>query len=110
MDTTTIVDRVAFVEGFTTSLKLVEKQEIKLDNTKYNIVIEILTQFYINRNGVERKNIIAKFSNMATSTLAYHFKDLINDDIRKQECIGFRALYFISEQVRSALPVVNFVS
>jgi len=102
----TIVDRVAIAEGFTTSLKLVEKQEIKLDGTKYNIAIEILTQFYINGNGVERKHIIAKFSNMATSTLAYHFKDLINDGIIKQERIGFRVLYLISEPVRSALQLL----
>ena len=57
-------------------------------------------------NGVERKNIISKFSNMATSTLSYHFKDLITDGIIKQERIGFRVLYSIPKPVRSALQLL----
>jgi hypothetical protein len=102
----TTVERVALVEGFATSLKVIQQQEKKLDGTKYNIAIEILTQFYITGNGVERKNIIAKFSNMATSTLSYHFKDLINDGIVKQERIGFRVLYSIPKPIRSALQLL----
>lgn len=102
----TTVERVALVEGFATSLNVVQQQEKKLDGTKYNIAIEILIQFYITGNGVERKNIISKFSNMATSTLSYHFKDLINDGIIKQERIGFRVLYSIPKPVRSALQLL----
>ena len=102
----TTVERVALVEGFATSLNVVQQQEKKLDGTKYYIAIEILIQFYITGNGVERKNIISKFSNMATSTLSYHFKDLINDGIIKQERIGFRVLYSIPKPVRSALQLL----
>jgi ATPase family associated with various cellular activities (AAA) len=102
----TTVERVALVEGFATSLKVTQQQEKKLDGTKYNIAIEILTQFYLTGNGVERKNVIAKFSNMATSTLSYHFKDLINDCIIKQERIGFRVLYSIPKPIRSALQLL----
>jgi hypothetical protein len=81
-----IVEHVASNEGYDTSLQLLH-QEIKLEGTKYKVVIEILTQYYVRGGGIER-TIIIKFSDMAASTLSYHLKDLINDGILKQERIG----------------------
>jgi DNA-binding transcriptional ArsR family regulator len=100
-----LVERVALNEGFDISLKL-RRQEIKLDGTKYNVAIEILKQFFIQGGNVERKIIISKFSDMATSTLSYHLKDLINNGIIKQERIGYKVYYIVPKPVRSALELL----
>jgi hypothetical protein len=78
------VKRIALNEEFDIAQKLL-REEMKLDGTKYKVALEILTQFFIQGHNVERTLIISHFSEMATSTLSYHFKDLINDGIIKQE-------------------------
>jgi DNA-binding transcriptional ArsR family regulator len=100
-----IVESVASNEGYDIALKVLH-QKIKLDGTKYKIVVEILTQSYIREGSVERTIIISKFSHMAPSTLSYHLKDLINDGILKQERIGYKVYYFIPKILRSALQLL----
>jgi len=104
-----IIERVAYIEGFTLAKKIVERN-LNLDGTKYKILIEILRQYYIDGERVERKKIISKFSNMARSTLAYHFKDLINDNIIKQDRIGLRVYYTIQKPIRCALELIDLSS
>jgi DNA-binding transcriptional ArsR family regulator len=105
----TLVERVALNEGFDLSLQLLKK-EIKLDGTKYNVAIEILSQFFIRGGNVERTTVLSRFSDMATSTLSYHLKDLINSGIIKQERIGYKVYYVMSKPVRSALEMMNLPS
>ena len=101
-----IIERVANIEGFTLAKKIVERN-LNLDGTKYKILIEILRQYYIDGERVERKKIISQFSNMARSTLAYHFKDLINENIIKQDRIGLRVYYTIQKPIRCALELID---
>jgi DNA-binding transcriptional ArsR family regulator len=107
------VERVASYEGYDVALKLV-RQQVKLVGTKYRIAAEILTQFYIRggggSGGVERTIIMSKFSHMAPSTISYHFKDLIDDGILKQERIGNGVFYYIAKPVRSALQLLIMFS
>ena len=100
-----LVEHVALFEGFDVAQKLLRK-EIKLDGTKYKVALEILTQFFIQGHNVERTFIISHFSEMATSTLSYHLKDLIDDGIIKQERIGYKVYYFIPKVLRSALQLL----
>jgi type II secretory pathway predicted ATPase ExeA len=100
-----LVKRVATNDGYDTGLQLLH-QEIKLEGTKYKVTIEILTQLYVRGGGVERTMVISSFSDMATSTLSYHLKDLINDGIIKQERIGYKIYYFIPKAIRSALQLL----
>ena len=104
-----IIERVANIEGFTLAKKIVERN-LNLDGTKYKILIEILRQYYIDGERVERKKIISQFSNMARSTLAYHFKDLINENIIKQDRIGLRVYYTIQKPIRCALELIDLGS
>ena len=100
------VERISLNEGFDIAQKLLRK-EIKLDGTKYKVALEILTQFFIQGHNVERTLIISRFSEMATSSLSYHLKDLINDGIIKQERIGYyKVYYFIPKVLRSALQLL----
>jgi type II secretory pathway predicted ATPase ExeA len=103
------VERIALNEGFDVAQKLVRK-EIKLDGTKYKVALEILIQFFVQGDNVERTLIISHFSEMATSTLSYHLKDLINSDIVKQERIGYKVFYVISRPVRTALEIMTLPS
>jgi DNA-binding transcriptional ArsR family regulator len=103
--TAKFVEGIALNEGFDVAQKLLRK-EIKLDGTKYKVALEILTQFFIQGQNVERRFIISHFSEMASSTLSYHLKDLINDGIIKQERIGFKVYYFIPKILRSALQLL----
>jgi DNA-binding transcriptional ArsR family regulator len=95
--------------GFDVAQKLVRK-EIKLDGTKYKVALEILIQFFMQGHNVERTFIISHFSEMASSTLSYHLKDLINSGIVKQERIGYKVFYVISRPVRSALEIMTLPS
>jgi hypothetical protein len=104
-----IIERVAYIEGFTLAKKIVDRN-LNLDGTKYKILVEILRQYYINGERVERKKIISQFSNMARSTLAYHFKDLINENIIKQDRIGLRVYYTIQKPIRCALELIDLGS
>ena len=97
-----IVERVVSNEGYDIASELFH-QKIRLEGTKYKVAREILTQYYLSGCAVERTIIISRFSEMATSTLSYHLKDLINDGIIKQERIGFKVYYFIPKPIRSAL-------
>jgi DNA-binding transcriptional ArsR family regulator len=99
------VERIALNDGFGIAQKLVRK-EIKLDGTKYKVVLEILAQFFIQGHNVERTLIISHFSEMTPSTLSYHLKDLINDGTIKQERIGYKVYYFIPKVLRSALQLL----
>jgi DNA-binding transcriptional ArsR family regulator len=101
-----LVEHVALNEGFDVAQKLLRK-EIKLDGTKYKVALEILTQFFIQGHNVERTFIISHFSEMATSTLSYHLKDLINSGIVKQERIGYKVFYIIARPVRTALEIMT---
>jgi hypothetical protein len=103
------VERIALNEGFDVAQKLL-RNEIKLDGTKYKVALEILTQFFIQGHNVERTLIISHFSDLATSTLSYHLKDLINSGIVKQERIGYKVFYVISRPVRSALEIMTLPS
>jgi hypothetical protein len=100
-----LVEHIALNEGFDVAQKLLRK-EIKLDGTKYKVALEILTQFFIQGHNVERTLIISHFSEMATSTLSYHLKDLINSGIVKQERIGYKVFYIIARPVRTALEIM----
>ena len=44
---------------------------------------------------------------MARSTLAYHFKDLINENVIQQDRIGLRVYYTIQKPVRCALELID---
>jgi DNA-binding transcriptional ArsR family regulator len=100
-----IVERVVSNEGYDIALSLVHRK-IRLEGTKYKVLREILTQYYLSASAVERTIIISKFSEMATSTLSYHLKDLINGGIIKQERIGFKVYYSIPKSIRSALQLL----
>ena len=104
-----LVERIALNEGFDVAQKLLRK-EIKLDGTKYKVALDILTEFFIQGYNVERTLIISHFSEMATSTLSYHLKDLINFGIVKQERIGYKVFYVISRPVRTALEIMTLPS
>ncbi len=47
---------------------------------------------------------------MARSTLAYHFKDLINENIIKQDRIGLRVYYTIQKPIRCAVELIDLDS
>ena len=104
-----LVERIALNEGFDVAQKLL-RNEIKLDGTKYKVALEILIQFFIEGHNVERTLIISHFSEMATSTLSYHLKDLINFGIVKQERIGYKVFYVISRPIRTALEIMTLPS
>jgi DNA-binding transcriptional ArsR family regulator len=104
-----LVEQIAVNEGFDAAQKLLRK-EIKLDGTKYKVALEILTQFFRQGHNVERTFIISRFSEMASSTLSYHLKDLTNSGILKQERIGYKVFYVISRPVRSALEIMTLPS
>jgi hypothetical protein len=104
-----LVERVASNQGYDVARKITRK-EIKLDGTKYNIALEILTQFLIQGRNVERTFIISRFSDMATSTLSYHLKDLINTGVIKQERIGYKVFYVMPRPVRTALEIMTLPS
>jgi type II secretory pathway predicted ATPase ExeA len=104
-----LVEHIALNEGYDIAQKLLRK-EIKLDGTKYKVVLEILTQFFIQGHNVERTLIISHFSDLATSTLSYHLKDLINSGIVEQERIGYKVFYVISRPVRTALEIMTLPS
>jgi type II secretory pathway predicted ATPase ExeA len=104
-----LVERIALNEGFDVAQKLLRK-EIKLDGTKYKVALEILAQFFMQGYNVERTLIISHFSEMATSTLSYHLKDLINSGIVKQERIGYKVFYVMSRPVRAALEIMTLPS
>jgi hypothetical protein len=104
-----IIERVAYIEGFTLAKKIIDRN-LNLDGTKYKILVEILRQYYIDGERVERKKIISQFSNMARSTLAYHFKDLINENIIKQDRIGLLVYYTIPKPIRCALELIDLGS
>jgi type II secretory pathway predicted ATPase ExeA len=103
------VEHIALNEGYDIAQKLLRK-EIKLDGTKYKVVLEILAQFFIQGHNVERTLIISHFSDLATSTLSYHLKDLINSGIVEQERIGYKVFYVISRPVRTALEIMTLPS
>jgi type II secretory pathway predicted ATPase ExeA len=104
-----LVERIALNEGSDVAQKLLRK-EIRLDGTKYKVALEILMQFFIEGHNVERALIISHFSEMATSTLSYHLKDLINFGIVKQERIGYKVFYVISRPIRTALEIMTLPS
>ena len=104
-----LVGHIALNEGFDVAQKLLRK-EIKLDGTKYKVALEIITQFFMQGHNVERTLIISHFSEMATSTLSYHLKDLINSGIVKQERIGYKVFYVIARPVRAALEIMTLPS
>jgi hypothetical protein len=104
-----LVQRVALNEGFDVARKIIRK-EIKLDGTKYNVALEILAQFFIQGHHVERTVIISRFSDMATSTLSYHLKDLINAGIIDQRRIGYKVFYVMPRPVRTALEIMTLPS
>ena len=104
-----LVERIALNEGSDVAQKLLRK-EMKLDGTKYKVALEILIQFFIEGHNVERTLIISHFSEMATSTLSYHLKDLINFGIVKQERIGYKVFYVISRPIRTALEIMTLPS
>jgi hypothetical protein len=88
-----LVDRVALNEGFDVARKIA-REEIKLVGTKYNIALEIATQFFTQGRHIERTFVISRFSDMATSTLSYHLKDLINAGIiRVQDILSDAKAY-----------------
>ena len=99
------VERVVSNEGYDIALELL-RRKIRLEGTKYKVVREILTQYYLSGSAVERAMIISKFSDMATSTLSYHLKDLIHDGIIKQQRIGFKVYYSLPKSIRSALQLL----
>ncbi|HZL24434.1 MAG TPA: helix-turn-helix domain-containing protein [Nitrososphaeraceae archaeon] len=101
-----LIQRIADIEGFTLAKKIVDRN-LNLDGTKYKILVEILRQYYIDGERAERKKIISKFSNMARSTLAYHFKDLINENVIKQDRIGLRVYYTLQKPIRCALELID---
>jgi hypothetical protein len=101
-----LIKRVADSEGFTLAKKIVDRN-LNLDGTKYKIIVEILRQYYIDGERAERKKIISQFSHMARSTLAYHFKDLINENVIQQDRIGLRVYYTIQKPVRCALELID---
>lgn len=44
---------------------------------------------------------------MARSTLAYHFKDLINENVIQQDRIGLRVYYTLQKPIRCALELID---
>jgi DNA-binding transcriptional ArsR family regulator len=47
---------------------------------------------------------------MATSTLSYHLKDLINAGIIDQRRIGYKVFYVMPRPVRTALQIMTLPS
>ena len=106
---TKLVERVALNEGFDVAQKIARK-EIKLDGTKYNIALEIATRFFIQGRHIERTFVMSRFSDMATSTLSYHLKDLINAGIISQKRVGYKIFYLMPRPVRAALELMTLPS
>ena len=99
------VERIAAALSFGPALSLVQGT-MKLEGTKADIASRALQEFYLN-NEIRRSQLLSAFSNLARSTLAYHFKDLINDEMLISERFGFRVRYGIPKPVRSALQLIE---
>jgi hypothetical protein len=69
-----------------------------------------LAQFFILGHNVERTVIMSRFSDIATSTLSYHPKDLINAGIIDQQRMGYKVFYFMPRPVRTALQITTLPS
>jgi energy-coupling factor transporter ATP-binding protein EcfA2 len=99
------VEKIATALSFGRALSLMQGA-MKLEGTKADIASRALQEFYLN-NEIRRSELLSAFSNLARSTLAYHFKDLINDEILASERFGFRVRYEIPKPVRSALQLIE---
>jgi ATPase family associated with various cellular activities (AAA) len=102
--TKVIVDKVAEYLLYNRANQLLSG-DIKLQGTKGDIAYEALRRFYM-EGEVRRSAFLSAFGNLSKSTLAYHLKGLVSEQVLVMERFGFRVRYDIPKPIRAAMQIV----
>ena len=101
-----LITRIADMLLYSQGVRIADGQ-IRLEGTKAEIAWEALRELYL-RGEVRRGWIVEVFAeNLARSTLSYHLRDLVEDQILIPARFGFRMHYKVARPVRAALQILQ---